>query len=53
MTQTLSFVNNIAKAVEAVGLRNTPIAYALAMVPWASVQERDAALAELGVDNGK
>lgn len=53
MTQTLSFVNNMAKAIETVGLRNTPIAYGLAMVPWVSVQERDAALAELGADNGQ
>ena len=53
MTQTLSFVDNMAKAIEAVGLRNTPIAYGLAMVPWESVEERNAVLEELGADNGQ
>jgi len=53
MTQTLSFVNNMAKAIEAVGLRNTPVAYGLALVPWESVEERDATLEELGADDGQ
>ncbi len=48
----LSFVHNMAAAIDAVGLRNTPIAYGLAMVPWESVEERDAVLAKLGENNG-
>lgn len=42
----------MAAAIDAVGLRNTPIAYGLAMVPWENVQERDAVLAKLGEANG-
>jgi hypothetical protein len=49
---SLSFINNMAKAIEAVGLRNTPIAYGLAMVPWESPEDRDAVLAKLGEASG-
>lgn len=49
----LSFVNNIAAGVEAVGLRNAPIIFGLAKVQWNSVEDRDAFLAWVGEDNGE
>lgn len=49
----LSFVNNIAAGVDAVGLRNAPIIFGLAKVQWNSVEDRDAFLAWVGEDNGE
>ena len=49
----LSFVNNIAAGVEAVGLRNAPVIFGLAKVQWNSVEDRDAFLAWVGEDNGE
>ena len=48
----LSFVNNIAAGVDAVGLRNAPVIFGLAKVQWNSVEDRDAFLAWVGEDNG-
>ena len=49
----LSFVNNIAAGVDAVGLRNAPVIFGLAKVQWNSVEDRDAFLAWVGEDNGE
>lgn len=49
----LSFVNNIAAGVDAVGLRNAPIIFGLAKVQWNSPEDRDAFLAWVGEDNGE
>jgi len=48
----LSFVNNVAAGVEKVGLRNAPLVYALAQVPWETVDDRDAVLNWIGEDVG-
>lgn len=52
MSET-SFVNNIAAGVDALGLRNAPIVYALAQIPWESVEDRDAFFAWAGEDDGQ
>jgi hypothetical protein len=49
----LSFVNNIAAGVNAVGVRNAPIVWGLARVDWQSVQDRDAFFAWVGQDDGE
>lgn len=48
----LSFVNNVARGVETLGLENTPIIYALAKVQWESVEDRDAVMDWLVTDRG-
>lgn len=42
------FMDNIAAGVDALGLENSPIIWALANVQWASPAERDQFLAEIG-----
>lgn len=42
------FMDNIAAGVDALGLENSPIIWALAHVQWDSPAERDQFLAEIG-----
>lgn len=44
----LRFVDNIAAGVEALGLENAPLVYAMARVKWESREDRDAMLAWMG-----
>lgn len=37
----MSFVNNIAAAVDAIGVEAAGVVYGIAMTPWESDQERD------------
>ena len=48
----LSFVNNIAAGVDAIGLENSPIIYALSKVQWESVEDRDAVYQWMGGPSG-
>jgi hypothetical protein len=48
----ISFVNNIAKGVDVLGVQESPLIYALARVTWESAQDRDAVLNFLVADNG-
>lgn len=43
---TMSFVENISAAVDALGLQNAPTAFVLARIPWESREDRDKFLAE-------
>lgn len=49
----LSFVNNIAAAVDAIGVRNAPIVFGLAKVDWESVEDRDAFFSWVGQEDGE
>lgn len=42
------FTDNIAAGVDALGLENAPIIWALAHVQWESPEERDQFMAEIG-----
>lgn len=44
----LSFVNNIAAGVDALGLENSPIIFALARIAWDSIDDRDGVFNYLG-----
>jgi hypothetical protein len=48
----LSFVNNIARGVETLGVENAPIIYALSKVRWESVEDRDEVLNWMVTDRG-
>lgn len=48
----LDFVGNVAAGVDAIGLENAPLIYALAKVRWESVEDRDEVLAWLGAPDG-
>ena len=49
----LNFVDNIAAGVQALGLRNSAVVYALARVDWQTVEDRDAFLRWAGEDDGQ
>lgn len=42
------FVDNVASGVEALGLENAPLVYALARVNWESREDRDEVLGWIG-----
>lgn len=48
----LSFVNNVARGVETLGVEHAPLIYALAKVRWESVEDRDAVLEWMVTDRG-
>jgi hypothetical protein len=48
-----SFVKNVVAGVEKIGLRNAPMVYALAKVPWKSAEDRDMVLDWVGQDDGQ
>lgn len=48
----LSFVNNVARGVETLGLEYAPLIFALARVRWESPEDRDGVLNWLAADGG-
>lgn len=46
----LSFVQNVAKGVDTLGVEFAPIIFSLARINWDSVEDRDSVLEYLGAD---
>lgn len=48
----LSFVNNVARGVETLGVEYAPLIFAFARVKWESAEDRDGVLNWLAAEDG-
>ena len=48
----LSFVKNVSRGVDILGVQNAPLIYALARVRWESADDRDEVLNWMAADDG-